>query len=107
MDGVDAKATVRVRLGGGTPVAGDRISGVNHDAWSRRPEEWAGVSDTLGQHTWHGVGPGTPGDRFTFKADYVDPKGMKWTGEASERIRKETEIVLTLAQGGEGGQDST
>ena len=98
-----AKVTVQVTMGDGTPVAGARIRGVNHDAWSQKHREWAGTSDPTGKHTWESIDTGTLGDRCTFQAEYVDPKGMKWTGQASERIRNGMEIVLTLAKGGASG----
>ena len=94
-----AKVTVEVRHADGTPVPGARIRGINHDAWAKSHKEWAGTADQSGKHTWENIDTGTLGDRYTFQVEHVDPKGMRWVGEESHRIKSDSEIVITLAKG--------
>jgi hypothetical protein len=101
-----AKVTVTVNLPDGTPAIGARILGVNHDAWSKAHREWMGTTGNDGKHSWANLDTGTLGDHYTFTANHVDPKGGRWLGEISERIRNDMEFTIVLAKSPENGKSA-
>lgn len=88
----------------GTPAAGARIQGVNHDSWSKSHRDWLGTANAEGAHAWANMDTGTLGDRYTFTVNHIDPKGGKWQGEVSERIKKDTEFTVVLAKATDNGE---
>jgi hypothetical protein len=95
-----ANVKVQVKMPDGTPAAGARILGINHDAWSKEHKEWPGTAGPDGTFAWSNIDTGALGDRYTFRANATDGKGGRYLGEISERIRKDMELTITLAKDG-------
>ena len=93
-----ATVKVMVKMPDGTPAAGARIQGVNHDAWSKEHKEWHGTAGPDGAYSWANMDTGALGDRYTFKANVADEKGGRYLGEVSERIRKDMELTIVLTK---------
>jgi hypothetical protein len=97
-----AMVQVQVKMPDGSPAAGARIQGINHDAWSKEHKEWLGTAGPDGSYSWANMDTGTLGDRYTFTANASDDKGGQYLGEISERIRKDMELTIVLAKGIDG-----
>ncbi len=88
--------TIRVLFPDGRPASGAQITGVNHDAWSKRHRNWSGSTDPKGVFAWENLDKGTRGDRYTFSVEHTDDAGGRWHGEVSERIRGPQELLVVL-----------
>ncbi len=94
------RVSIRVEYPDGRAVAGAEIVAVNHDAWSKRHQTWAGTSGTTGTFAWQNLDKGTRGDRYTFSVHHVDGAGVAWKGEVSERIRTNRDLLVVLRKVG-------
>jgi hypothetical protein len=81
-----AMVKVQVKMPDGSPAAGARIQGINHDAWSKEHKEWLGTAGPDGSYSWANMDTGTLGDRYTFTillAKGIDGAAMSKSGGKS------------------------
>lgn len=90
--------SVTVKFPNGRPAISARILGFNHDAWDKKHHgEWHATAEEGGSHTFDNLDSGTLGDRYTFEATIVDEEGVRWSGEVSERIKRDVDLTIVLA----------
>ncbi len=78
--------TLKVYFPDGTPANGVKITGINKDAWAESAKYWMGTTLFDGSLTWKHIDTGVNGDKYDFYCKYIDPNGVTWKGEASDRI---------------------
>lgn len=90
------KIKLVVRLPSGEPVKGAVIVGTNQNAWFDPVRYWRATTGVDGAYIWTNLDTGVAGDMYEFRAEYVDDRGVRWVGFASERIWEPREISITL-----------
>lgn len=96
-----ARVKVTVQFPDGTPVSGASITAFNEDSWTKSGREKKGTSGPDGTYTWSNLdaGFGGSGNNYSFRARFDDnEKKVKWLGYASDKIKEDMSIVITLRE---------
>ncbi len=94
---MSARVTVQVKMPDGSAAAGSELAATNLYATDPRNREWKGSTGSDGRFTWARMDTGVlQSDMYRIKATYIDAEGVRWTGEVTDRIRRDVVVNICV-----------